>query len=396
MQDSFPIVYFGNDWFAENRTSSHHIARRLAQRFPLLYVECPGLRAPRASSRDVRKLCRKLLLSTRLPRRLPEGPWLMTLPQIPYRRRGAVEALNRWLAQRLVFRAIRHLSFDRPLLWFTIPHVGFLAGHLQERLVVYYCTDDYSAFPGVDSQWVARMDSELTHRADQLFVTSRSLHSAKVRINPTAHYSPHGVDAEHFARACDPDLPVPKEVKALKHPIIGFFGLIETWIDLDLIAFLAKARRDWTFVMIGRLAVEPGELGRQRNVILSGPQRYEGLPNWVKAFDVAIAPFRGGREVYHANPLKLREYLAAGKPVVSTWMPEAESLAHCIAIAREPCEFLRHVEHALLTDSAEERMRRQQTVASCTWEARVTEVLEVIDCRLRVQREREQALAAAV
>src|ERR1035441_10210382 len=144
------VIYFGNDWSAENRTSSHHIARRVAKRLPLLYVEVPGLRAPKASGRDMRKLWRKLKQAFQAPRTVGEQLWCITMPQLPFRRWAIVRMVNRTLGGYLVKRAARRLGFERTISWFLVPHAGALAGHLSEDLVVYYCTDDYSSFPDVD------------------------------------------------------------------------------------------------------------------------------------------------------------------------------------------------------------------------------------------------------
>jgi glycosyltransferase involved in cell wall biosynthesis len=377
-----PVVYFGNDWFAENRTSSHHIARCLAQWRPLLYVEGPGLRAPQATPRDLRKLFRKLVLSLRRPRRLGDQMWHVTVPQIPFRRLPAVKTLNRWIAQGLLRRAMRLAGFRRPVLWFVAPHMGSLAGRLGERLVVYYCIDDYPALPGMDPSGIARMDAELTERADQVFVSSLPLLERKRLRNPSTRYSPHGVDVELFARAADPSLEPPESARNLARPVVGFFGLIEAWIDLQLLQFLAESRPRWTFLLVGRLAVDAGPLASLPNVVFAGARPYAELPRWARAFDVAILPYRRNRQVWNANPLKLREYLATGKPVVSVSTPEIDRFAHVVYLAQSPEEFRRRIEQALAADCDLLRARRRASVSGMSWEARAREALDVVEQRL--------------
>ena len=376
------IVYFGNDWSAENRTSSHHIARRLAARCPLLYVEVPGLRVPKANGRDFRKLWRKLKQSFQIPRIVGEQLWCITMPQLPFRRSAIVRTLNRVLGVYLVKRAVRLLGFERTISWFLVPHAGALAGRLAEDLVVYYCTDDYSTFPDVDRREVARMDEDLTRRADQVFVASATLLSRKRELNSRVAHSPHGVDVELFRQASEPDAPIAEAARGLKHPVIGFFGLIEAWIDLDLIAFLARSRPAWTFLLVGRVAVDAEELRGMPNVVLAGPQPYEALPRWAKAFDVAIIPYRLTEQVLHANPLKLREYLATGKPVVAVSTPAIQQFAEHVHIAEDRDQFLTGIERALAEASERDRARRIQAVAHLSWECRVDEVLGVVEGRL--------------
>ena len=381
-RDRLSILYFGNDWSAENRTSSHHIAERLAARMPLLYIDSPGLRAPKASARDVRKLARKIVSALRRPQ--PIGPymWHMSTPQIPFRRLPLVNRLNRLLGRSLVKRAVRRLGFQGLISWFVVPHPGPLAGSFEEKLIVYYCIDDYAALPDVDSAEVARMDENLTRRADQVFVASPTLLESKRKLNPRTEHSPHGVDVKLFAQASDPACAVAAAAAGLRHPIIGFFGLIEAWIDLDLIAYLARCRPQWTFLMIGRLAVDAACVKDLPNVIFTGPQPYGMLARWARAFDVAIIPYKLTRQVLNSNPLKLREYLATGKPVVAVSIPEIARFADHVRIADGPEEFLRAIEDALASDSPADAHRRMAAVAGMSWEARVNEVLAVVESRL--------------
>lgn len=383
------VVYFGNDWSAENRTSSHHIARRVAKRHPLLYVEVPGLRAPKASGRDMRKLWRKLRQAFQAPRPVGEQMWCITMPQLPFRRWAIVRTVNRALGCYLVKRAVRRLQFQRIISWFLVPHAGALAGRLSEDLVVYYCTDDYSSFPDVDRREVARMDEDLTRRANQVFVTSATLLGRKRELNSRVAHSPHGVDVELFRQASEPDAPIAEAARGLAHPVIGFFGLIEAWIDLELIAFLARSRPAWTFLLVGRVAVNAEELQRMPNVVLAGPQPYETLPRWAKTFDVAIIPYRLTEQVLHANPLKLREYLATGKPVVAVSTPAIQQFAEHVHIAEDRNGFLTGIERALAEDSERNRARRIQAVAHLSWECRVEEVLRVVEQTLPKQGAKE-------
>jgi hypothetical protein len=259
----YSIIYFGNDWSAENRTSSHHIAQRLAARVPLLYVEVPGLRAPKASGRDIRKLWRKLKQAFRAPRAIGEQMWCITMPQLPFRRWAAVRTINRLLGLYLVRRAAQSLRFEAIISWFVVAHASALAGALSEDLIVYYCTDSYASFPDVDSREVARMDEDLTRRAALVFVSSSTLIGPKRELNSFVVHSPHGVDVDLFKQASNPDFQETESARSLKPPVIGFFGLIEAWIDLDLIAFLAKSRPAWTFLLVGRVAVDLGRDGRK-------------------------------------------------------------------------------------------------------------------------------------
>ncbi len=378
------ILYFGNDWFTENRTSSHHVARRLAKRHPLIYFESPGLRAPRPSRRDLKKVAQKILRFLKGPRRTPEAIVVQTLLQLPWHHYRVVRRVNQHLLRLTVRLVMWRLAIESPVSWFVVPHVASLAGHLGERLVVYYCIDDYASMPDVDRSEIARMDEELTKKADLVFVVSATLLEAKRTLNPHSYHSPHGVDFAHFARAQDAALPIPADIANLKHPIVGFFGLIERWIDLDLVAYLAEQRPDWTFLMIGRLAVPVGETPRRPNIIFLGTRPYEELPAYGKAFDVAIIPYRLTRNALAANPLKLREYLAMGKPIVSVSTPEIDLFADFISIARSREEFLAGLDRAISPGlSAAQVSRQTQFASTMTWDAAFQRVLSQFDARLK-------------
>ena len=378
----FDIVYFGNDWFAENRTSSHHVAARLAKRTRVLYVDSPGLRAPKATGRDLRKLRRKLLTAAAKPRQVAERMWHITMPQVPFRRLPAVAGLNRAAGRWMVRRAMKHLGFEQTISWFVVPHPGILAGKLDEAMTVYYCIDDYAALPDVDAEAVSAMDAHLLRSADQVFVASGLLLDSKRQANPSAIHAPHGVDVDLFRQAADPRLAPAEETTSLPRPIIGFYGLIEAWIDLDLIASLAKQRPQWTFLLIGRLAVDAGPLRDLRNVVFTGPQPYDSLPRWARAFDVAIIPYRRTRQVVNSNPLKLREYLATGKPIVAVSAPEIDRFAAHVRIAATPQQFLEQIEAALATDTPAYQQARMQSVSGQSWDARIDDVVRVVEQRL--------------
>jgi glycosyltransferase involved in cell wall biosynthesis len=376
--DGLGIVYFGNDWNAENRTSSHHIARRLAARTTLLYVDSPGMRAPTTSGRDLKRLWRKLGQTFQRARHVDPGLWHCTVPQLPWRRLPGVAALNRWFGAWAVRRAMRAAGIRRAILWFVVPHPAFMIDVLDHELSVYYCIDDYAAHPGVDVQLIQSCDTKLTREADRVFVAPPALVAGKQAINPSTSFSPHGVDVALFARAQDEGTAIPQAAAGLPRPVIGYFGLIAAWTDTELVEWLALQRPQWTFLLVGHAKVDVDALDRLPNVVLAGAQPYESLPGWARAFDVAIIPYRQNRQVQNANPLKLREYLATGKPVVSVPTPEIDRFAEVVRLAPDRQGFLAAIEAALQDDSAAQRDARMASVREMSWDHRVDETLAIV------------------
>ena len=388
------ILYFGNEWSAENRTSSHHVARQLANYFDVHYVECPGLRAPSGSPRDLRRIVRKLWGSLAPPRAADPQLHVHTLLQLPFHRFAMVRSINRWMVGASARRIARRLQHRDFWTWFTVPHVASVAGRLGETKTVYYCIDDYAALPGVEVEAVCQMDELLTRRADIVFVAAETLLQNKRALNENTHVSPHGVDVDHFRAASRPG-PVPGDVANLPRPVVGFFGLIEAWIDLDLVEYLARARPNWSFVMLGRQAVDHAGTRRCPNVHFLGRRDYADLPRYGRAFDAAIIPYHPTRQVRNANPLKLREYLAMGKPVVTVRTPEIEKFTDVVRIADSRAAFLAHLDEVL---SGQEPLaaaeRRMATVAGSSWEARVEAVIDRIENQRRANP--REAVAACV
>jgi glycosyltransferase involved in cell wall biosynthesis len=383
MVDPPTILYFGNDWSGENRTSSHHVARWLAARYRVIYVECPGLRAPKGTGRDLRKVVAKIRLGLSAPRPQPEGLSVLTLLQIPLHRFGWVRRLNRALMLHTLRRTLARLGVRAPVTWFVVPHLAGVVGQLGERLSVYYCIDDYASLPDVDAPAVRAMDEELTRRAGLVFVASETLLASKRRLNPETYLSPHGVDFAHFVRAQDPDLAVPDDVAALPRPVVGFFGLIERWIDLGLVDWLAGQRPEWTFLMIGRVAVPDAEVPRRANVVYLGRRPYEELPAYGKAFSAALIPYYLTPQVLHANPIKLREYLAMGKPIVSVSTPEIEKFRAHVRIGQTREEMLAHLDAAVGTGLTPVELAEQTALASTmTWDANLPRVLDRVEARM--------------
>lgn len=377
------IVYFGNDWHAGNRTSSHHVAQRLAGRLTVLYVDSPGMRAPTASGRDAGRLWRKLRQTFRKASLVHDGLWHCTVPQLPWRRLPGAAALNRWFGAWAVRRAMREAGIREAVLWFVVPHPAFMLDVVPHTMSVYYCIDDYAAHPGVDAARIADCDARLTRDADLVFVAPPALMNAKRAQNPATRFSPHGVDVALFAKAQDPATPVPAAAAALRGPVIGYFGLIAAWTDLELIAWLADQRPQWQFLLVGHAQVEVSALASRPNITLAGPQAYESLPGWAKAFDVAIIPYRMNQQVMNANPLKLREYLATGKPVVSVHTPEIARFADVVRIAGDREAFLAGIEASLAADGPDDRARRMASVAGMSWDHRVAETLLAVSETLR-------------
>jgi glycosyltransferase involved in cell wall biosynthesis len=303
----------------------------------------------------------------------------MTMPQIPFRNLPLVPWLNHTIGWMLLQRSIQTLGFKNLISWFVVPHPGHFARKLREKLSIYYCIDDYAAFPGVDREAITHYDNELTRTSDLVFFASKKLWSERQQERPDAIYSPHGVDFDLFHQAMDPDYPVAPGGAAYQQPVIGWFGNIGEWVDVALVSEMARARPQWTFLLVGLQTADVTDLRALPNVVLVGARPYQSLPGWAKIFSVCIAPYILNRQLLNSNPLKIREYLATGRPVVSSWAPEIEPYSGVARVVRERTEFLPAIEAALAEGTGPGLERRLEAVRGATWDARVDAIARSVE-----------------
>jgi glycosyltransferase involved in cell wall biosynthesis len=384
MLEGRDIICFAHDWDSDP-TSKTHIMRILSTKNRILWVNSIGMRRPGASRRDLTRLLVKLKRGLRGRVRVHDSFHVFNALALPFPGVRGIERLNTSLMSVAIRRGARRLGFRRPILWTFMPNVGGLVGRLGEGTVVYHCVDEYSAFAGVAAQSLRAMERELVQKADLVFTSSEQLCQERRPHNPRSFFVSHGVDVQHFSRALDPDTPVAPDLQGLPRPIVGFFGLLAEWIDLSLIRDLAEKRPDWSIVLIGKATADVGQLNHLPNVRLLGPRPYASLPGYCKGFDVGIIPFRINELTVRANPLKLREYLAAGVPVVSTDMPEIRRY-EAVRIAADAGGFVREIESALEERGDAPRRHRAETMWAESWEARVEQLSEIIQS---FERERE-------
>jgi glycosyltransferase involved in cell wall biosynthesis len=287
----------------------------------------------------------------------------------------------------MVRRAARSEGLASPILWCTLPHVAKLVGQLGARPIIYHCIDDYASLPGVDAVAVRSMDESLSRLADLVVAASRPVFEAKQALNPSTLLLPHGVDFDHFARARSEPLPMPRELAGLRPPFVGFFGLIEHWIDLDLVGWLAAELPHVTFIMIGRVAVGDEKVPNRPNLLFLGPRPYEDLPAYGAHFDAAIIPYKLTAQVIAANPLKLREYLAMGLPAVSVSTPEIDQFADVVSVTASREAFREALVQALACGRDEAAVaRRMARARTATWRARVDQLLPHVERALDASR----------
>ena len=370
------IICFSNDWDSDP-LSKKHIMLRLAKRNRVLWINSIGNRRPTASFTDLKRVIKKLKDFSQGHKRVDDGIHVYSPIAVPFFSSAAARWINRKALQWGVRRVCRQLGFRSPITWTFVPASAEVAGSFGEHALVYHCVDEFSEFTGTDKAAILEMERHLLEKSDCVIVSSDRLYATKHAHNENTFLVTHGVDVAHFRKACDPTVAVPAEMSALERPILGFFGLIADWVDLDLIRYLAVSRPKWNFVLIGKTTTSTQILNGIKNIHLLGQKTYDELPMYAKAFDIALLPFAINELTIAANPLKLREYLAAGLPVVSTAIPEAEKLSNILRIGRDRTDFLNQIQKILDSGITGPQISISKQMDSESWDDKVEQLSRI-------------------
>lgn len=374
------IICIASNWELDP-TSKHHVMRLLARNNRIVWVNYHGTRRPTLSVADFRSSCSAITRVLRGPQRVGDSTVHMTPLVIPSVRNGLIGRWNQLAVIAQIRRVVRKMQPvpARPVqIWSFAPDVSFLAGHFGEEKFVYYCVDDFAEFEGFDNQAIRTAEQKTLDRSDVVITSARALYDAKRRLHPNVHLVRHGVDVKHFLNALNPNTGKPADVAGLTEPTVGFFGLVHNWIDVELLTDVARRLPHVRFVLVGDVFVDVSALRALPNVLLLGRKPYASLPAYCAAFDVAILPFKCNGMTAYVNPIKLREYLAAGLPVVSTPMPEATLYPNEVTIASGAAAFADACEEAMKRSSLQERIRRSRCVVDEDWEAVVEKLGRIV------------------
>lgn len=365
------MICFGHDWSGDP-LSKTHLMRLLARDNRVLWINSIGYRTPTVSGRDLRRAIKKLKAFTEPVREVEKNIHVLNPLAIPAYGLPAIRSINRQILRYQILSAIKRLGFQRPINWVFNPSGSIVAGELREDKIVYYCVDEFTSFSDAGTRSMAEMEASLLRRADLVVVSSERLLKSKSAYNPKTVLVRHGVDFDHFRRALLPETEVPAEIAHLPRPIIGYFGLMAAdWIDRDLLVKIAERFPQGSLVLLGNVTMDLAPLARLPNVHLPGRKPFKMLPAYCKGFDAAILPFPISEVTLNANPLKVREYLAAGLPVVSTKIPEVEVLNQ-VTIGDTHDAFLRGLDEVLREPGP--RADRSESMRRESWEERVEEL----------------------
>ena len=337
---------------------------RLARKYPVLFVEThvvDDLKIPEFTYGPAAGGPGVIQLKVRFPRSTwPDGAYIDR-----ERRRLVMTAL---LEPRLRL-------FQRAVQWFYDPMAATaFVDSLNEKLVVYDCMDQLCQFRGAPSEIVQR-ELMLLKRADLVFCGGSKLHQTKSQFNDNCHFYGCGVDLDHFGQARQSEVAIPEDIASLPRPILGYYGVIDERLDYSLLLRLARNTMG-SVVMLGPLAkVSEDDLPKHRNLHWLGRRAYADLPAYAKGFDVCLMPFALNAASEYINPTKALEYLCAGRPVVSTAVPDVKTLfSKVVHIAGDSREFVQLCDDQAAKPNLHMTRRGRRLAASNTWEKIVADL----------------------
>jgi glycosyltransferase involved in cell wall biosynthesis len=376
------IVCIGfSDWEMDLLTNQQHLLVRAAADNKILFVESLGLRRPQIAARDLSRIGRRLRRALH-PLRTADGVHVLSPLVLPLHSNEPVRRLNAELLTRYVRFGVDKLAMRDPLLWSFVPHAEVLVDALAPSQVLYYIDDDHAAKAGIDAASFLAAERRFATRADAILASAPELVARMQTLNSNVQYAPNVADTKLFASALAPG-PIDPAVAALPQPRIVFIGaILAAKIDLELVAALARSRPAWSFAFVGPIG--PGDphtdvsaLRELANVHLLGHRRYERLPDVLRGADAAIVPYLLDGEMRSVFPMKIYEYLAAGRPVISTPLDTLADVPDVLK-AVDAEGFAAQIQQALDTDTPAARQGRSQRAQAHSWESRLDQIADVL------------------
>jgi beta-glucosidase/6-phospho-beta-glucosidase/beta-galactosidase/glycosyltransferase involved in cell wall biosynthesis len=369
--DRYGIVVFSHLRWGFVWQRPQQFLSRFAKKHQVLFIEEPMFDRPRGTPVDLQ--FHRVMPNVTVACPHVDVTWNKN-PKLP-------EKLIEW-TKEAIDRMNDEGQFERPLLWYYSPmDSAWSLGHIQNRGVVYDCMDELSQFTGAPRQLVEN-EARLIRHADVVFTGGYNLGEKKKKQHDNVHIFGCGVEYQHFSKAQDESTVIPPDIDFMQRPIIGWMGVVDERVDYTMVGELARARPDWSFAMVGPVVkVDPNLLPHFPNLHWLGGRDYQVLPNYVRAFDVNMMCFALNAATEFINPTKGLEYMATGKPVVSTPVKDVVNQWSDICLIAKGAEaYLEALHKALeMKDDVQQRVARGLALSKqCSWESTVAKMQALI------------------
>jgi len=348
----------------------------------VIFVNSISMGLPGLAHKDLLpRIKRKLGSYSKLARQTEDGITVVSPASLPFFGSATARKLNRQMIGAQIRKLAKSRGLTKPILWIAIPTAAEMIGAFDESAIIYQVSDKYDANTmdhATDPALIRKLHEQAIDRADLVFYSGRKLFDEATRGRDHSYLLEQGVDYERWSKVTT--LSIAPEIDKIPHPRLGYFGAIEPWlVDQELIKRAARERPSWQWIFIGNRS-RGIEIEDLPNTHFLPPVQYEELPAYAAGFDVCVLPWETEQAfTSYGSAIKVREYLASGKPVVISPLPEYEPMGDVLRIARSRDEFLRLVEDALNENDESASAKRQASVASGTWDARAEWVSELIE-----------------
>jgi glycosyltransferase involved in cell wall biosynthesis len=379
------ICFGGEDWWYHHPHSKNHLMRRFARAGnKVIFVNSISMGLASLGHADLLpRVTRKLRSYAKLARTTQEGITVVSPAVVPFFGNKVTRAANRQLLRAQIGTLARNRKLTRPILWIAIPTAAEMIGQLEESLVIYHVSDKYDANTmdhAIDPASVQQLHNTAIDGADLIFYSSKKLFAEANRGCERSYLLEQAVDFDHWLQVGSGSLEVAEAVARIPSPRLGYFGAIEPWlIDQELIKRAAKERPEWQWIFIGNKS-RGVDVEALPNTHFLTPVPYQDLPRYAAGFDVCVLPWDTAHSfTSYGSAIKVREYLASGKPVVISPLPEYEAMSDVLRIARSHDDWFRLIEQALEETDPARASARQAAVANGTWDARAEWVSNLIE-----------------
>jgi glycosyltransferase involved in cell wall biosynthesis len=377
------ICFGGEDWWYHHPHSKAHLMRKFARAGnKIIFVNSISMGLPGLAHKDLLpRIKRKLGSYSKLARQTEEGITVVSPASLPFFGSAAARTINRQMIGAQIKKLAKNRGLTKPILWIAIPTAAELIGSFDESAIVYHVSDKYDANTmdhATDPALIRRLHKHAIDAADIVFYSGRKLFDEATDGRDHSYLLEQGVDYDHWSKV--KNLAIAPEIQSIPRPRLGYFGAIEPWlVDQELIKQAARERPDWQWVFIGNRS-RGVEIEALANTHFLPAVSYDQLPSFAAGFDVCVLPWETEQAfTSYGSAIKVREYLATGKPVVISPLPEYEPMKDVLRIARSRDEFLRLVDDALNETDDSLCAKRQAAVASGTWDARAEWVSGLIE-----------------
>jgi glycosyltransferase involved in cell wall biosynthesis len=373
------LCFAGVDWWYHPRGHSEcQIMLRLSKEIPTLWINTIGMRVPvpwKTKATFSRYFKKALSLSKGMRK---DGDLHVLSPLFLPSFSKPVLALNGRLVSGQVKRFMRRRGFRAASSWITLPTFYPALKRVRSRKVIFNRCDAFSAFPEVSKSRIEALEKDLLRASDCVVYANRPLLDRERHLSRNSVYLGHGIDLDAFERARRRGA-VPPVFREMRPPVIGFYGSLDDYrIDIGLLEAIADRFPECTLLVIGACNLDISGLTRRKNVRYLGPIPHEDLADHALHFDVGVIPYLKNEWNEYANPIKLKEYLAVGFPVVATRIPALEEYGDLVRYAESREEFLEGIRKALAEGPEARRADRMKMVENDTWDAVARKVLELI------------------